>query len=80
MGYSDYIKARYKYIDWDSSWYTGKLNPQLKVEQRRYQRRVDKQEWKKFVEDELQYLDTELWRAQNFDEDVILDFGYEWLD
>lgn len=85
MGYSDYIKARYKYIDWDYSYYTGKLDPKLKVEQRRYQRRVDKQEWKKFINDELAYLDTELWRAQPFDKDgdLVIDsdgFGRWWLE
>lgn len=76
MGYRNYIKAKKKYVDWCLM---DDLTPSMKVEQRRYQRHVDKQLWKRFVESELYYLDTELWRAQRFDEDLLLDFGYEWL-
>ena len=61
MGYKDYIKAKRKF----EVWYEG-VEPSREdyKREKRYQRRVNKHCARKYIEDELEYLEMENWRLQ----------------
>ncbi len=77
MGYKDYIKAKRKF----EVWYEG-LEPSREdyKREKRYQRRVNKYHARKYIEDELEYLEIENWRLQTWLVAEVLDWGYEWLE
>ena len=77
MGYKDYIRAKRKF----KCWYEG-CEPSREdyKREKRYQRHVNKYHARKYIEDELEYLEMENWRLQIWMVDEILDWGYEWLE
>lgn len=77
MGYKDYIRAKRKF----EVWYEG-CEPSREdyKREKRYQRRVNKHSARKYIEDELEYLEMENWRLQVWMVAEVLDWGYEWLE
>lgn len=77
MDYKDYIRAKRKF----KFWYEG-CEPSREdyKREKRYQRRVNKYHARKYIEDELEYLEIENWRLQTWLVAEVLDWGYEWLE